>query len=343
MPRWPSTVSASRSLTEGTIGGALAVGRSGIRRLGWGPVRDTVLQARYVSAAGDVVKAGGPTVKNVSGFDLCRLLVGSRGTLGFLAEVILRTRPLPVAERWYTSERDPWELLTALYRPTSMLWDGDTTWILLDGHADDVATQVQRGALTAADGPPDLPPNRWSLPPSELRSLADEQAPFVAELGVGVVHHSQPSPQVAVDPAIRRAPRPHQARVRPDRTTQSGRRRARRPVNAALRAYVDRPVGDLEAALRAAVAAAGVWGLDDPTLVRAGMNAIFTAGPVVLRVSAPSAPAEVSLELAEFWHDHDVAVPHAVRDDVVRIDGLSVTAWERIGASETPRRLDPSR
>ncbi len=61
----------------GTIGGALAVGQSDRRRLGWGPVRDTLLQACYVSAGGDVVKAGGPTVKNVSGFDLCRLLVGS--------------------------------------------------------------------------------------------------------------------------------------------------------------------------------------------------------------------------------------------------------------------------
>ena len=60
----------------GTVGGALAVGRSGIRRLGYGPIRDSVLQARYVNAQGSVVKAGGPTVKNVSGFDLCRLLVG---------------------------------------------------------------------------------------------------------------------------------------------------------------------------------------------------------------------------------------------------------------------------
>ena len=77
----------------GTVGGALAVGRSSIRRLGDGPVRDAVLQVRYVSAAGEVVKAGGPTVKNVSGFDLCRLLVGSHGTLGFIGDVILRTRP----------------------------------------------------------------------------------------------------------------------------------------------------------------------------------------------------------------------------------------------------------
>jgi glycolate oxidase FAD binding subunit len=189
--------------TGGTIGGALAVGHSGIRRLGWGPARDTVLQTRYVSAAGQVVKAGGPTVKNVSGFDLCRLLVGSRGTLGFLADVILRTRPLPVGERWFTSERDPWELLLALYRPTSLLWDGHTTWVLLDGHADDIAAQVQSCGLSAADGPPDLPRHRWSMPPSELRALAGESAAFVAEIGVGVVHHSRPAPARAVDPTVR--------------------------------------------------------------------------------------------------------------------------------------------
>jgi glycolate oxidase FAD binding subunit len=189
--------------TGGTIGGALAVGHSGVRRLGWGPARDTVLQTRYVSAAGELVKAGGPTVKNVSGFDLCRLLVGSRGTLGFLADVILRTRPLPVGERWFTSERDPWELLAALYRPTSLLWDGRTTWVLLDGHADDIAAQVQSGGLSAADGPPDLPQHRWSMPPSDLRALADESAAFVAEIGVGVVHHSQPAPARAVDATVR--------------------------------------------------------------------------------------------------------------------------------------------
>jgi FAD/FMN-containing dehydrogenase len=187
----------------GTIGGSLAVGRSGIRRLGWGPARDTVLQARYVSAAGDVVKAGGPTVKNVSGFDLCRLLVGSRGTLGFLADVILRTRPRPVGERWFTSERDPWELLAALYRPTSLLWDGMTTWVLLDGHADDIAAQARSGGLDAAAGPPDLPPHRWSMPPSEVRSLADASSPFVAEIGVGVVHHSQSAPERVVDTTVR--------------------------------------------------------------------------------------------------------------------------------------------
>ncbi len=104
----------------------------------------------------------------------------------------------------------------------------------------------------------------------------------------------------------------------------------------AARAYVDRPVSDLVAATQAATTAAGVWRLDPPALVRAGMNVIFASGSVVLRVSSPTAPAEVSLELARFWQGCGVSVPHPVRDDVVHVDGLSVTAWERIDDEGTP-------
>lgn len=179
----------------GTVGGALAVGRSSIRRLGWGPVRDTVLQIRYVSARGEVVKVGGPTVKNVSGFDLCRLLVGSYGTLGFIAEVIVRTRPLPPSERWFTSERDPWALLGELYRPASLLWNGTTTWVLLEGHVDDVARQAETSELRETDGPPPLPPYRRSVPPAALSELRHPTGvEFVAEIGVGIVRQDQPPP-----------------------------------------------------------------------------------------------------------------------------------------------------
>jgi FAD/FMN-containing dehydrogenase len=186
----------------GTIGGALAVGRSGIRRLGYGPVRDTLLQARYVSAEGEVVKAGGPTVKNVSGFDLCRLLVGSRGTLGFLGEVILRTRPRARYEQWFSGPVDPEDALGRLHRPTAILWDGSTTWVLLEGDERDVVAQVGPLALRPAEGAPPLPAGgRWSIPPGAIRDLTGE---FVVEIGVGVVHLAEPAPPPIrrVDPAV---------------------------------------------------------------------------------------------------------------------------------------------
>ena len=185
----------------GTIGGALAVGRSGMRRLGYGPVRDTLLQARYVSAAGDIVKAGGPTVKNVSGFDLCRLLVGSYGTLGFIGDVILRTRPRSRFERWFATNADPFETFTRLYRPTSVLWDGTTTWVLLEGDPRDVDRAAAALHLNPVVGPPELPTGgRWSVPPSAVASLTGT---FVAEVGVGVVHHAEPAPTREVGPAVR--------------------------------------------------------------------------------------------------------------------------------------------
>lgn len=184
----------------GTLGGALAVGRSGMRRLGYGPIRDTVLQARYVSAAGDVVKAGGPTVKNVSGFDLCRLLVGSHGTLGFIGDVILRTRPRARFEQWFCGEVEPALVVASLYRPTSVLWDGTTTWVLLEGDQRDVIDQVAGLPLMPTDGPPPVPTGgRWSIAPSKIGSLSGE---FVVEVGVGLVHHRDPAPPRAVAPAI---------------------------------------------------------------------------------------------------------------------------------------------
>ena len=200
----------------GTVGGALAVGRSGIRRLGDGPLRDVLLQARYVSARGDIVKAGGPTVKNVSGFDLCRLLVGSRGTLGFIGDVILRTRPRPRFGQWYKTSADPQSVAASLYRPTALLWDGSTSWALLEGDPRDVDEQVATAGLMAADGPPALPTGgRWSIPPSEIAALAGSGR-FVVEVGVGIVHHERPPPPRPIDPAVAELHRRIKARFDPD-------------------------------------------------------------------------------------------------------------------------------
>ncbi len=142
----------------GTVGGALAVGHSGLRRLGYGPMRDALLQARYVNAGGELVQAGGPTVKNVSGFDLCRLLVGSYGTLGFIGEVILRTRPRASFEQWFASTDPPATVLGRLYRPTSVLWDGTTVWALLEGDPADIAVQADEADLAPGDPPTAFPP-----------------------------------------------------------------------------------------------------------------------------------------------------------------------------------------
>lgn len=176
-----------------TVGGVLAVGRSGLRRLRYGAVRDVVLEVTFVSAAGDLVKAGGPVVKNVTGYDLCRLMVGSLGTLGLIAEVVLRCYPLSVASGWFEGAADPFEVLHRLPRPSSVLWDGRRAWVLVEGHPDDVSAQAALlgPSFTEVAGPPDAPGDgRLSLAPGVLRRLVSSEvgSRWLAEVGVGAVH-----------------------------------------------------------------------------------------------------------------------------------------------------------
>jgi len=175
------------------VGGVLSVGHSGIRRLRWGPVRDYVLEIRYVGADGQLVRAGAPVVKNVSGFDLVRLLVGSLGTLGCLAEVVLRTVPRPAASEWWSGPGDQAEAaLHQLYRPAAVLWNGERSWVLLEGHPEDLAADAAGlGGDWELSRPPLVPSSgRASLDPAALRSIAGRlpAGSFLAEMGVGVLH-----------------------------------------------------------------------------------------------------------------------------------------------------------
>ena len=77
-----------------TLGGILAANISGSRRLGYGTLRDYVIGISAVNDEGNEFKAGGRVVKNVAGYDLCKLLVGSLGTLGVITQVTLKLRPL---------------------------------------------------------------------------------------------------------------------------------------------------------------------------------------------------------------------------------------------------------
>jgi glycolate oxidase FAD binding subunit len=83
----------------GTIGGMIGAGLAGPRRIKAGGARDHLLGAHAVSGFGDSFKAGGRVVKNVTGYDLCKLLAGSWGTLAVMTEVTLKVMPRAESER----------------------------------------------------------------------------------------------------------------------------------------------------------------------------------------------------------------------------------------------------
>lgn len=111
-----------------TIGGAIATNTHGPRRYGYGTFRDYVIGISGVDAAGRLFKGGGRVVKNVAGYDVCKLLIGSRGTLAVFTQVTLKLRPLPECSGWYWFQFDLYgevenvleRLLTSAARPVAI-------------------------------------------------------------------------------------------------------------------------------------------------------------------------------------------------------------------------------
>ncbi len=94
-PKWLSLLGSEGTPT---LGGALACNLSGPRRVRAGAARDFILGFSAVNGRGEIFKAGGKVVKNVTGFDLSKLMVGSFGTLSILTEVTLKVMPRPESE-----------------------------------------------------------------------------------------------------------------------------------------------------------------------------------------------------------------------------------------------------
>ena len=101
-----------------TIGGCIAAGLAGPRRTAYGPcyggVRDFVLGARMMDGRGEVLTFGGSVMKNVAGYDLARLLVGSLGVLGIILEVSVKVLPQPAQQLTLSFELEQQESLDRL-------------------------------------------------------------------------------------------------------------------------------------------------------------------------------------------------------------------------------------
>lgn len=81
-----------------TVGGVIASNDSGPKRMGYGSARDIVLGLKVVYPDGTVIRTGGKVVKNVAGYDMNKLFIGSMGTIGVITEITLKLRPLPKCE-----------------------------------------------------------------------------------------------------------------------------------------------------------------------------------------------------------------------------------------------------
>ena len=81
-----------------TLGGVVATGIGGPQQFGYGRPRGSVIGMKVVLADGSMIKAGGRVVKNVAGYDLCKLFTGSYGTLGIITELNFKLRPRPARE-----------------------------------------------------------------------------------------------------------------------------------------------------------------------------------------------------------------------------------------------------
>jgi glycolate oxidase FAD binding subunit len=179
-----------------TVGGTIAAGLSGPRRARVGPLRDQVLEVRFATADGRLVRGGGPTVKNVTGYDLPRLLVGSLGTIGVLTRVILRCRPKPALVWWGVSADPPGAVRERCLRPATVAWDGECTRVRLEGHEGDVIAEARAAGLEASvpmAWPVGAHRGRASVAPARLEELGRaldqlDGVDWVAEIGVGTVH-----------------------------------------------------------------------------------------------------------------------------------------------------------
>jgi glycolate oxidase FAD binding subunit len=139
-----------------TLGGVIATGLSGPRRMQAGAARDFVLGATLLASDGELLRFGGQVMKNVAGFDVSRLLCGSLGIFGIITELSIKVLPKPRAEQTLRLEMSAREAVEVFNRwggqplPISAAaWHEGAAWVRLSG-----ATSAVRAACDIIGGDP---------------------------------------------------------------------------------------------------------------------------------------------------------------------------------------------
>jgi glycolate oxidase FAD binding subunit len=186
-----------------TVGGVIAAGVDPIRRMRVGLLRDTVVEMDLVTGDGRRIKSGARTVKNVTGFDVHRLLTGSLGTLGCITQVALKVRPLPKLTRTLVAPEGGLELgqvlLDAVPLPAAVFAEPERVLVRLEGWPEEVEEQSAAARKVSAvdilDEPPLAPVSLFrdarsllevAVVPSLMPRLLDGVPTWRASPGVGI-------------------------------------------------------------------------------------------------------------------------------------------------------------
>jgi FAD/FMN-containing dehydrogenase len=194
-----------------TIGDLLALNASGSRRLGYGTIRDYLIGIKVALADGQIIKAGGKVVKNVAGYDLCKLFIGAKHSLGVIVEATFKLRPLPEVEVILERTIEAFEEMemvrrTIIESTEPVLFDavkmggGVKLWAAFAGSREDVAAQVEmvkregfreseQAGYAGQFWSGDVPEKRSMLPSRIVGELKDCGAEsWLAHLGNGVAY-----------------------------------------------------------------------------------------------------------------------------------------------------------
>lgn len=189
-----------------TVGGVVAAGVSSLRRGRLYGTRERVLEVTMVTGDGRLVRSGGRVVKNVTGYDIHRLVVGAFGSLGVIVSVCLKLLPAPPGSA--TVDIDDLERAGAIVRPLSVLESDGRIRVYLQGTEAEVAAQADRlggGVVPGLDWPAD-PRGVWEwsvrVPPAmtgdAVAKLPDGWR-YLALHGVGEIRASSDSHEGAAD------------------------------------------------------------------------------------------------------------------------------------------------